>query len=49
MAPLGLRMPIGLVVGRLLMTWAETVQKCDVLPLSAIANESGDIVMGGPI
>ncbi len=43
--PLGLEIPIGRVVGRLLMTLAVTVQKCAVLPLSAIAKESEE---GGP-
>lgn len=42
-------MLIGRVVGRLLITAAETVQKCAVLPLSAIARESGGLRgVGGP-
>ena len=44
---LGLAMPMGCVVGRLFMTLAETVQKCAVLPLSAMASESGGIMVGG--
>ncbi len=35
--PLGLVIPIGVVVRRLLMTCASTVQKWAVLPLSAMA------------
>jgi hypothetical protein len=45
--PLGLAMPMGLVVGRLLMTVAEIVQKCAVLPLSAMARASGGMIVGG--
>lgn len=41
MLPLGLAMPMGCVVGRLFKTVAVTVQKCAVLPLSAMAKESG--------
>jgi hypothetical protein len=41
-------MPIGRVVGFLLMTAAVTEQKCAVLPLSAMAMESGGMVVGGP-
>ena len=41
-------MPIGLEAGRLLMTAAVTVQKCAVLPLSAMAIVSaGGIIFGG--
>jgi hypothetical protein len=40
-------MPIGRVVTRLLITCAVTVQKCAVLPLSAIASESGGMRVGG--
>jgi hypothetical protein len=47
MVPLGLAMPIGFWVGRLLMTAADTVQKCAVLPLSAIARVSGGMTVGG--
>jgi hypothetical protein len=47
MVPLGLAMPIGFWVGRLLMTAADTVQKCAVLPLSAIAIVSGGMTVGG--
>ena len=47
MEPFGLVMPIGLEVGRRLTTWASTVQKCDVQPLSAMANVL--LVLGGPI
>jgi hypothetical protein len=39
--PLGLVMPIGLVVTRLLRTCAEMVQKWAVLPLSAMAVVAG--------
>lgn len=39
---------MGVVVIFLLTTWADMVQKCDVLPLSAIARESGGISLGGP-
>jgi hypothetical protein len=46
--PFGLVIPIGFKVGRLLMTWAEMVQKWEVLPLSAIAKASGGISLGGP-
>ncbi len=47
-APLGFAMAIGRVVGRLLMTAADTVQKCAVLPLSAMAMvESGGMTVGG--
>ena len=46
--PLGLVIPMGLVVGRLLMTCAETVQKCAVQPLSAIANDGDGSRVGGP-
>lgn len=49
MVPFGLAMPIGWVVGRLLMTAAETVQKWAVQPLSAIAIVSSGLVdEGGP-
>ncbi len=41
MVPLGLAIPMGRVVGRLLMTADVTVQKCVVLPLSAMVMESG--------
>ena len=44
----GFVIPIGVVVGRLFITLAVTVQKCAVLPLSAIARESGGIMVGGP-
>ena len=47
MEPLGLAMPIGRAVGRLLMTAAETVQKWAVLPESAMAVRSGGIIVGG--
>ena len=47
MVPLGLAMPIGLVVIRLLSTCAVTVQKCAVLPLSAMAVKLGGMLMGG--
>ena len=47
MVPLGLAMPIGLEVGRLLTTAAETVQKCAVLPESAIPSILGGIIVGG--
>ena len=47
MFPLGLAMPIGREVTRLLITWAVTVQKCAVLPLSAMANASGGMRVGG--
>lgn len=40
-------MLIGRVVGRLLITWAEMVQKWAVLPLSAMARVSGGMVIGG--
>ena len=40
-------MPIGQVVGRLLMMAAVTVQKWAVLPLSATAVRSGGIRFGG--
>ena len=47
--PLGLAMPMGWEVGRLLRTVAVTVQKWAVLPLSAIATESeGEVGVGGP-
>ena len=47
--PFGLAIPMGFVVGRLLMILAVTVQKCAVLPLSAMARESGGISSwGGP-
>jgi hypothetical protein len=46
MVPLGLAMPIGFRVGRLFMTAAEMVQKCAVLPLSAIAIVSRGIMFG---
>ena len=45
--PFGLAMLIGRVVGRLLTTCAERVQKWAVLPLSAMANLSGGMVIGG--
>ena len=45
--PFGFVIPIGVVVGRLFITLAVTVQKCAVLPLSAIARESGGIMVGG--
>ena len=49
MVPFGFAIPIGLEVGRMLITAAVTVQKCAVLPLSAIAKESaGGIGSGGP-
>ena len=47
--PFGFVIPIGDVVGRLFITWAVTVQKCAVLPLSAIARESGGIMVGGDL
>jgi hypothetical protein len=48
MEPLGSAMAIGRVMGRLLMTAADTVQKCAVLPLSAMAMvESGGMTVGG--
>ena len=47
MVPLGLALPIGDVVGLLLMTAADTVQKCAVLPLSAMAILSGGMIVGG--
>ena len=47
MEPLGLAMPIGRVVGRLLMTAAETMQKCAVLPELAMAVISGGMMVGG--
>jgi hypothetical protein len=47
MLPFGLAMPIGRVVGRLLMTAADTVQKWAVLPLSAMALKLGGMVIGG--
>ena len=47
MVPLGFEMPIGFVVGRLLRTAAETVQKWAVHPLSAMATRSGGIKVGG--
>ena len=47
MVPLGLAMPMGDVVGLLLMTAADTVQKCAVLPLSAMAIVSGGMIVGG--
>ena len=46
MVPLGLRIPIGVVAGRRLRTWASTVQKWDVQPLSAIAIEEELETMG---
>jgi hypothetical protein len=46
--PLGLLIPMGLLVMRLLITWAEIVQKCAVLPLSAMAVVLGGIMLGGP-
>jgi hypothetical protein len=46
MVPLGLAMPIGFWVGRLLLTAAETVQKCAVLPLSAMAIVYGGMTVG---
>ena len=49
MVPLGFAIPIGRVVGRLLTTAAETVQKWAVLPESAIAIESGGMVRGGDL
>lgn len=49
MAPFGLTIPIGRVVGFLLMTAAETEQKCAVLPLSAITLESGGMVARGDL
>lgn len=45
--PLGLAIPMGLLVGRLLRTWAVIVQKCAVLPLSAMARASGGTMVGG--
>jgi len=39
MDPLGLRMEIGAFVGRLLTTGKSMVQKCAVLPESAMAVE----------
>ena len=38
---------MGALVGRLLSTLAVTVQKCAVLPLSAMARESGGTIVGG--
>ena len=49
LVPLGLAMLIGRVVGRLLITWAEMVQKWAVLPLSAMARVSGGMVIGGDL
>jgi hypothetical protein len=46
MDPLGFVMPIGRVVGRLLMTAAVTVQKWAVLPESAIARKLGGTILG---
>lgn len=43
--PLGFRIVIGVVAGRLLMTGAVIVQKWAVLPVSAMA---GQLVEGGP-
>ena len=47
MVPLGLAIPMGRVVGRLLITAAVMVHKCAVLPESAIARASGGIMVGG--
>lgn len=44
--PLGLAMPMGCVVTRLLTTWAVTVQEWAVLPLLAMATESGGLIAG---
>ena len=49
MEPFGFAMPMGRVVGRLLTTAAETVQKCAVLPESAIAVTSGGMMVGGDL
>jgi hypothetical protein len=42
-------MVMGWAVGRMLMTGALIVQKCAVLPVSAMAMESVIVVEGGPI
>ena len=46
--PFGLRILMGLVAGRRLITWASTVQKCEVQPLSAIARVTDGVDEGGP-
>jgi hypothetical protein len=47
MVPLGLAMPMGVDVTRLLTTAAVIVQKCAVLPESAMPNVSGGMMVGG--
>ena len=47
MVPFGLAMPMGLEVIRLFTTAAVTVQKCAVLPESAMAMVSGGTIVGG--
>ena len=44
--PLGLLIPIGLSVILLFMAWANIVQKCAVLPLSAMTVVSGGMMVG---
>jgi hypothetical protein len=46
--PLGVRMAMGWAVGRMLTTGAFTVQKCAVLPVSAMAVKSVRVSEGGP-
>ena len=46
--PSGIRMAIGDVAIRLFLTGREVVQKCAVLPVSAMM-EDGIVMMGGPM